>query len=271
MSIRLISIGDCCLDNYVQKKKINLGGTAYNVARAAKKACALVSLLSAVGTDTYGVKFVSQLQKQKINTTHVQIIPGTTSSISIHLTKAKPTYFNWDLGVLTSFSLTTADQTFIKAHDIAFNILFKPLEKQFDQFCNMDVPTTLKVGDFAGSSDYSQDIKILEKYKNKLDIFIKSIDSKNTSEISYLKQFAQANQKMVIALCGSWGSMVFANSEVYTQPSTTISKIINTTGAGDTYIGTFLVTYLTSKNMYKSMQKATKAAAEKITYQSLLS
>lgn len=262
--ITFASVGDTCLDIYSQEKREFLGGTAYNVAIATQKAGGGASLVSAVGTDTYGQVYLENAKQLGIDTSHLKVVAGITSNVSITLdTQKHPTFSKWNVGVLDNYLLSSDDLEFLAAHQIARAVLFKPLTKLIDQFAKHKMPQTLKVGDFAGGSTYSYDVQIVNEYKNDLDIFIRS---SNKSEIDFLKDFAAKNKKIVLATLGNKGSIVFANNKVYRQPAVKLpNQVIDTTGAGDCFTAHFLISYFKSKNIQLALQSATQEAAKIIT------
>lgn len=261
--IIITAIGDCCADIYTGKE-VFLGGTAYNTAIAAKQAGAAVKLISALGTDTLGKQYLEKLTQEAIDTSGVQICAGKTSSITITLNEqGNPTYSAWDLGVLQDFQLKQKDSDVIAKSHIAKAILFNPLETSFRQFCQLRLPQTLKVGDFAGGSVYSPNLTKIDEYGQNLDIIIKSIDKFDNRALSFLKQFAESYNKIVIVLLGSAGSIVFTQKKVF-EAAPQRASVIDTTGAGDTFTAYFLVTYFATKNITQSLTKATQAAAETV-------
>lgn len=268
----IASIGDCCVDIYPDEKKWFLGGTAFNVAVHARKAGAQASLVSAVGTDTYGKMFYEQCRKLGISTDCLTTFEGITSSIEIPLdAQGSPIFSGWELGVLSQLILTPIQQKFIAKHTVARGILLKPLKGLFRSFCDMHIPDTVKVGDFAGGSQYSVEKEEILEYIQGLDIIVRSVSPMErfqtvpySDELTFLKDIAQRHNKIVLALLGKEGSIVFTKEKTYKQPAVQ-THVTDTTGAGDAYIAYFLVEYLSSHNIQLAMEKATKAASEVIT------
>lgn len=67
---------------------------------------------------------------------------------------------------------------------------------------------------------------------------------------------------LIVVTEGEKGSYVYYGSNMYHQPAERISKIIDTTGAGDGYTGAFIAEYLKSGNIEKSMNKASIYASK---------
>lgn len=258
MTIRFASIGDCCADIY--SDHVKLGGTAYNVALAASRAGAQTSIVSAIGSDETGKQFIQSFKKNSIDTSHLSVINALTDSIEIRLDRSgKPNYSNWKTAAVGTVLLS--DPAFLKRHDVARAVLFTSTKQLFEEFCNLNLGTTIKIGDFAGTSADSFDVHAIEQYAKNLDVIIKSIE--NNQSLSTLQYIAQKYDCMVLGLLGSKGSVVFTKNEIFKEPAIRV-QTTNTTGAGDVYQAFFLVTYVKTKNIQKSMRVATRAAAEAI-------
>lgn len=264
--IRFASIGDCCADIY-NGRAVKLGGTAYNVAMAAQKSGAKAAVVSAIGADNFGKKFLSCFKEHSINTSCLRIISGKTSSIPIALDSLyRPVYGTWDLGVMKNFSLDKLTINFLKTQDIIRAVMFTPIKALFGQFCSIPKGPFLKVGDFAGTSADSVLVEDIEQYAPYLDIIIKSIDEQRQKSLEILSSLANKYDVLVLALLGREGSIVFMKGKEYRQKA----KLVNTknsTGAGDVYQAYFLVTYMETQSILGAMQKATEAAAEAISKQ----
>lgn len=258
-TIRIAVIGDCCADIYVDR--VVLGGTAYNVALAAAKAGANASIISAIGTDTIGKRFLRNFKKNKIDTSNLSIVSGKSDTIQIRLDKqGKPSYSNWQTAAIETVCLT--DPTFLRKHDVVRAVLFTSTERLFREFCALKLSSTIKVGDFAGTSPDSFDISAIEPYAKNLDVIIKSVEDRKS--LSALQSIAHKYDCLVLALLGSKGSTVFTKNKAYHEPAKTV-RTKNTTGAGDVYQANFLVTYLRTKNIPLAMHQATMAAANAIS------
>jgi len=264
MKIKIASIGDCCIDVYPKEKKKFPGGTAYNVAFNAQKAGANVSIVSAIGDDLSAQIFHQALKKNNINTKYLSVIHGATSSVEITINKkGKPSYSNWDLGVLKKFKLNNFHQKFFSNQHIVHAVLFRPIEHIFNRFYQMRLPNTFKVGDFAGASEYSHGTSIINNYVNNLDLIVKSIDKSDNKSLGYFKNLAKNYKKMILVLMGNKGSIIFDKDKFYFQKSINI-KVKDTTGAGDAYIAYFLVNYYQKKDIKESMFRAASEASKSV-------
>jgi fructoselysine 6-kinase len=264
-TLSLTAIGDCCVDIYPNDNKVFLGGSAFNVAYHAHKAGAKASLVSMVGDDSYGHLYFKVAQENEINTDHLASKGGKTSSVLIPLDEeGKPIFSGWDLGVLEHFRLTKQHEQFLHTQDAASIILLTPLKELFTSFCQMYLPTTFKVCDFAGGSEYSEAIDVIEQYVHNLDLILRSADYGNQDELSFLKHLAQNSNTLILATLGAHGSIIFSRDQEYVEPVVQ-TDVTDTTGAGDTYLATFVVRYLQTHDIPEAMKEASKTAAKVVT------
>lgn len=264
--ISFASLGDLCIDNYLTYKKLFPGGTAFNTAINAVEAGAQVSVFSAVGTDSASQIFQNAFAFYNIDTSHVKIFQGESSSIEVSSDNKGQVFFSkWKLGVLKRYSLQSTDRKNLAEYDIAKMTFFKPLQKLFDKFCQTDLPLTLKAADFAGSSQTSENIFVIPRYINQFDICIKSLSERDSNSLSFLQQLSiEHKKKILLALLGGKGSVAFLNGKLYKQPAIKIN-VKDTNGAGDAYIAHFLISYLRNRDISRAMFEASKAASEKIS------
>lgn len=255
--MKFVSIGDCCVDTYPNKK--NLGGMAYNSAIAASKYGVDVSVVSAIGNDTNGDLYKNSFSKNNIDFCHVQVLKSPTSIVNITLDENhSPIFGKWELGALEKWNLLQKDLDFISSHDVAKITCLKSLEKQFQFFYQTPMPNTIKAADFDGDSQYSFSPHELIKYIDRLDVVVKGLNKEDSDAISFLQQLAKEKRKIILITLGENGSMCFANDMTYTQEAIKINTT-NTTGFGDAFLAIFLIKYFEAKDIQLALFEATKA------------
>ncbi|MFH1280368.1 MAG: carbohydrate kinase family protein [Candidatus Beckwithbacteria bacterium] len=259
--IKFTSIGDCCVDVYPQFNQAFLGGSAFNVCLAAQKLKVKATLISAVGTDNWGKKYLLA----NIDSQFISSLPGKTSHVVINLDQNNsPVFSKWQLGALKKFSLRPKHADFLSTQTAVNCTAIKPLEKILNQFCQVDLPGVFKSADFDGNTPYSFSVADIPQYLPGLNLTAKSLDPSESDSLNFLKNLAIKNNKMILVTLGSYGSQVFTKTKTYFQPSIK-TKPTDTTGAGDAYLATFIIKYLQTKDIQKSMFLATQAATQKIT------
>lgn len=263
--ISLTAIGDAGIDVYPNLEKTFPGGTALNVAVHAKRAGANSSIITALGTDDDGTKSLRALEENAVNTTFVERLPGETSRVEANLDEdGKPVFDNWRVGVMKDFHLNKKHEEFLATQSVATAILYEPIRHLFEEFASMDLPNTIKVGDFSSlSSLYTTGVENLESLAPCFNLVAVSIDDQENEQLRRLANLSTKYNIITLALQGINGSTVFHNNKTFHKQSKQI-KVIDTAGAGDTYLAYFLVTYLETNNIPFAMEKATEEAGKTI-------
>src|SRR3989344_884053 len=227
--VKIASIGDCVVDVYPQQKKHFLGGTAFNRAVWLAQNDVRVSLVSAVGNDTWGKKYLDICRKLKINITCDR--------------QKRARFSAWKLEGLKNFR----PGGFPQSQDALITTGFKPIKQL------MTLPASpFTAIDFDGHTPYTFSNAAVDKFASAFDLVI-------TSRLLTIK-----HHPLVLTTLGSQGSRVVYQGRQFFSPAPPV-KTQDTTGAGDVYIASFVLHYLKTKNIPLSMKRATSQAAEFIS------
>jgi fructoselysine 6-kinase len=263
----VVVVGELCMDAFVSEQRVVLGGWAHNVALQLHSAGARASVISAVGTDELADMFFAEFKDADINADHVKVIPGETSHVDIVVDDSgQPIYLGGQLGVLAALHIDSTSEGFIREQDAASAVRYQPIAHLFDEFCALDLPNTLKIGDFAGISTHTGDANVVEEFAPRLDVIVKSLQGSDIEGIEFLHRIAVNYNKLVLVLLGSAGSMAFQGNNTFRQETVPLDAR-NTTGAGDAYLAHFIVEYLGSKSIQRSIERGNTAATRHILQQ----
>lgn len=259
------AIGDVGIDIYPKIEKRFPGGMALNSAFHAQKAGLEASVVSAIGDDKDGAFIRNFLRKNHISDGALEVIPGKTDTVEITLDKnARPQYGTWNLGVLKNYRLTQRQKLFLQKQAVGIAVYLPELRGMFDDFAGLKIPKVIKIGDFTDLSEFQGDQSVLNEYIDLFDIFVLSIDEKVDERVENFTTFLQKNTKMGIMLLGRRGSIcIDRTGKIYLQ-SADVTQVIDTTGAGDAYLATFIGEYIHNKNIKIAMKKATNTATKVI-------
>jgi len=260
------AVGDIGIDIYPQTGNKYPGGMALNNAIHATRAGAQASIVSAIGDDLIGRESLKLLQKEHINIDHVDIIPGgETQSIEVVLDEHKVQHYqNWKLGVMADFIPSREHKTFLTTQDGAISFYLPEFKHFFDSFARMLLPNTIKIADFTDLSEHDSDVTFIKQYRDDFDWCIFSIEREGRAgQSEAFEKLMRDNNTSGLALLGADGSKVIHQGKTYGEPAHRV-KVVDTTGAGDSYVATFFSTYLQSQNLVESMKRATQSAARTI-------
>lgn len=256
-----VSVGDNCVDHYQAPiDQIYVGGNALNVAVALNNAGCPSAYLGFIGDDGDGKLILRELQRLGVDSSMVKTLPGNTACTQVNLTPDGDRQFiHEDLGPKDAFKLTEEDIRFINHHRLMHNTFQGGTEDYLPQFSENP--------DLVVSMDYSERSlqALIDKTIQYVDIAFFSLPEDSTTSMEELaRQLFKRGPKMTTVTQGRLGSLVFDGS-IYVQPAIP-TKVVDTLGAGDAYIGTFLANWLLGKSIPDCMLVATMVASQTCTH-----
>lgn len=266
---RIAFAGDLTVDKYIKQKEIRLGGSSFTGAMWAKRLGATSSIVAAVGSDKEAKRYSSMVTREHIEKTHMTILPGATSSIEINTTNSgERQYGAWDPGVLADYRFSRKDFSFMRMHDaVVLTVYDKTLHllSQFRKvFASKRKKKFLRVVDFGDVSLFKKDGAMIGRYLPAFDIFIFGLDKDaDESLIDELRLLARQSKKLFVITLNRYGAAAFAGDSMWGTPGHSV-RVVDTTGAGDSFLAAFLVSYLATKDVQKSLKKGTELASHVI-------
>ena len=237
--------------NYVKKS----GGAPANVAACIGKLGGDVSLVASVGSDPFGEFLITQVQSYQVNTNHVSVLPMSTTFAFVSLDENGDREFAFSRGAdeqltiddtaiesltdnsilhlgsatallggkLSDSYLKIAKEAKRKGNIICFDPnfridLWKGREAEFRDVCN----------DYFGLAD-------MVKVSDEELVLLSEQDDMNVG----CQYFHDLGVKVVLVTLGGDGCLISQNGQQTLVPAYEI-KVVDTTGAGDSFIGAML-------------------------------
>lgn len=265
MKTKIVAVGDIGIDYYINKNLKKPGGVAFNFAMQAISPGIKVSLVSALGSDTSGKKLKNFLKKCYVNTTHIRNMQGKTAKQKIVLeSNGEKKFAGYNPGVLKHWKLDEKDLKFIAEHDAIFVPLSDGMEHIFHAIRKLKTHA-LKCIDFSQDSefaDFDKENNIITNYCSEFGMIFIGGTEKEIRLVDFLSK--QYPGKVFVLTLGSKGSIGFIAGEKFIQRPEIINRIVDTTGCGDAFQATFLVSYLQVHDIKFALQRATKSATSVI-------
>ncbi|MDD5606687.1 MAG: carbohydrate kinase family protein [Candidatus Pacebacteria bacterium] len=236
------------LGKKIKIKKINFssGGGGTNTAFTFSNQGFKTAYCGMIGQDDSGDEILKELEKQKINTSLIQ------------RTKLKPT--NYSI-IINHPHKDRTILTYRGASSLLKSICFKkafwfyiaPFEnnKLFEKILNFANKNNIKVAVNPG----------YEQFKGNWIQWIKKVDIIFVNELEYniLKNKLKQFKGILNITQGPQGVSVFYNNKKYFK-KTPNSKVLDRTGAGDSYASGFMSEYIRTNDIEKSMAYGVKNA-----------
>lgn len=259
--MKIIGVGDCVLDEYVNQKKLYPGGNSVNVPVLAKRAGAEVAAyIGILGSDNYSEQFLSFLKEEDIVVNRVRSAIGPMARNYISLDASGDRSFIGNNGSeviqkMFSLQLNEKDLEEIEQYDV----LHTSFHSEIDEI----LPKVL--GHVAVSLDFSDayDEEALKMYCSGLTFaFLSAGKFDKDYAVSCAKLALESGTKVVVLTQGIQGSTVFTNQRIHYEQAVAV-EALDTLGAGDSYIASFLQAYHDSQgDIEHAAQSASRFAAE---------
>lgn len=263
--MRAVLAGDCGVDRYVNLGLDRPGGIALNFAAHARRLfpqSAHITVVTALGTDSESAIVREALRGLGVDC-FLREIPGSTSLQIIDLEPSGEKIFvSYQQGVLGDYRVQDEERALIAESDL----LVAPHYRQIDGFFSsvMASPSRgLRAVDFA---DIAEDPGTgnVERFVDGLDIAFFGLDASHRRLIGELEEIARSRSKLFIVTLGAGGSVALGGGDRILCPAAPVEKVVDTTGAGDTFAAAFLAEYVTSKEVPRSLARGAEEAAKTI-------
>jgi fructoselysine 6-kinase len=255
-----ISVGDNCVDHYLPPiERCFVGGNGLNVAVHMQRTGLPAAYIGAVGNDEKGKFILNGLQSLGVDIAHVQVLPGQTSQTDIRLTPEGDRIFVHEtIGPVKTLELDRPTKQFIYQHKLVHNTWLGGTVKYLAEFKKAAVLVSLDYGE-------RYPAEFLDETVGSIDIAFLSLPEGEASQAPELaRQVAARGPRLVVVTLGREGSLAF-NGKCHQQPAIP-AQVVDTLGAGDTFIGVFLAHWLKIKPLDQCLLKAAQAAARTCTH-----
>lgn len=246
----IVIVGSTALDSIKTPKKENprlLGGSA-SYASIAASFFAPVKMVGVVGDD-FPRKYISLYKKHGIDIEGLQIKPGKTfhwsGEYEVNMNNRRT--ISTELGVFADFNPILPESyrnsEYVLLANIAPSLQLHVLEQvkkpKFIAADTMDLWLNIALGDL---------LKLLKK----VDLFVLNdseakLLTKDDNVISAIRKIHKLGPKNVIVKKGEHGAILSMSGELFVAPAYPLMKVVDPTGAGDTFLGG-LIGYLASVN-----------------------
>lgn len=256
--MRVLAIGDNCIDHYTELGKRFPGGNALNVAvYASRHPDVTADYVGIIGTDDYGEYMLSQIAAKGLDTANIIIEEGTTAVTKILIREGDRVFDDYIEGVQKDAKLP-----YNKIPDPANYDLIHFTVWGFGREHVKKLKETTKAllsCDFSGQLEDPR-----TEIMPSLDISFFSgshLVEKGLDPEQVLKELKQKTPGIVVMTLGEYGSLVYDGKQMYKGEANPV-EVVDTLGAGDAYIAEFLYNRVKGKSIPESIKAGHSAATE---------
>lgn len=257
--IKAVSMGDNCIDNYLPPiGQRFVGGNALNVAVYLNRGNIRSAYVGAVGDDGNGRFIIHQLRCEGVDVSHTRVLPGITATTDVAIRGGDRVFVREEFGVVADYVLDEETLDFIAAHALVHVSILGATINHLDQFKNTGMLISF---DYSSPDRYNE--ALLGKTLPLVDFaFFSAPHLRTNDEVTHFaRSMHSCGPYVVIVTLGVRGSLAFDGANFYQQPAIK-TKVVDTLGAGDAFIGLFLAYQLRGKTIPASLLRAAAGAAK---------
>ncbi|MCY9693225.1 PfkB family carbohydrate kinase [Paenibacillus alginolyticus] len=255
--MKLIGLGDNVVDYYLDLGKIFPGGNALNVAVMCKRFGAeRCSYLGLLGDDRTGSHITDSLNQELIDISRIRIAAGPSGEARVAMSEDGDRVFvgsnRGGVQDLLTLRLNDDDLAYVCSHDVVHSSVYSHLEHELPKLKGVSV-----------SFDFStrQNPEYLQLVCPNLTYAFFSGSHLSLAECLNLMTYVHKFGVHIVGITrGSQGAIFSEKGKVYEQSIIPVS-VVDTLGAGDSFISAFLTHYTQHCDMKSALQQAAESAA----------
>ena len=266
-----VCFGEVLWDVFPSHKKI--GGAPLNVALRMKALGVDSNIISRVGSDEDGAEILSYINNQNVSSDSIQVGEDyKTGVVNVMINeKGNASYdilypSSWDKITLTKEMIEKVSESdvfifgsLICRDEISRSTLYALLDKAkykvFDANLRAPYYTTEVLLELMSKADF---IKLNDEELWEISRKLESPYNSFEQNIKFIAE--KTNTKQVCVTKGAFGAVLYCNDKFYYNSGYFI-KVVDTVGAGDSFLATLIVRLLKGKSPQKSLNYACAVGA----------
>jgi sugar/nucleoside kinase (ribokinase family) len=251
--VRVLGVGDNVVDRYHDLGMMFPGGNPLNVAVAARRAGADAGYIGVVGTDEAAGVVRAALVAEGVATDRLRVVGGPNAYADVTVIDGDRVFVRSDKGV-SRFALDDQDIAYAAEFDIVHSGEFGGLEWQ--------VPVLAVSSLVAFDFGHQRSSEYLDPLLAHLEVAFFSASGLDDDETyRLLKRAVQGGARLALATRGSAPTLCWDGKSTWQQPVHGVEHVVDTLGAGDAFIGTFLVANARREDIAIALEAGATAAA----------
>lgn len=261
--MKIIGIGDNVVDCYLDQGLFYPGGNCVNVAVNAKRAGAEEAhYLGIFASDDKAEHIKTCLQMENIPFGHSREVKGISGQPKVNLTEDGDRVFVGGPKNTVQHSvklrLTEEDLSYIKNFDLAHSSCYSSFEEELPALSSV-IPVSF---DFSDRHDRSY----LERVCPYVQFAFFSGSHLSQKELRGLIENLKPYSISVVGITrGSEPAIFIVNGKIYEQAPLK-TEVVDTMGAGDSFIGAFLVGYMDQLTVQEALYRGAESAKNTCTF-----
>lgn len=254
--MKVAAIGDNCIDVYERLGRKYPTGNVVDTGVNIQKLGIPVSVISTTGSDENGTWMMQTLQKEGLDISHLKTAQGQTAVTYMDMNGNDRVHGDYVEGVLEHIVFDEEDIRFAAEHDLIHTALWGKAEGTLEQIKAKNPHCRISF-DYADRLDHA----LTEQTLPYVDYGFYSYHGDADAHIrSYLKDKVDRGMKLAVATFGEKGSLAY-DGTCFISGGIYPAKVVNTVGAGDSFIAGFLYELMQGSSIEKCLDTGARVSS----------
>lgn len=255
---KTIALADNCIDVYYKLDRYYLTGNSIDFAFNYKHMGGDVTEMTILGNDVFAMALEEQLKQRGIPLRVLKRVDRPTGMATMDIVDGDKKHLHFCGNAMEEIELSEEDLAFIQQFDIVY---CERWAKMGRYICRVKRPGQIWVYDFSKRLEQPSNDELIPY----LDYAFFSYDQDDAYIRDFMIKTQQKGAGCVIAMLGEHGSLAYDGEKFYAQDAEQV-PVVNTVGAGDSYIAAFTYGLSLGEDIPACMRRG-KARATQIIQQ----
>jgi fructoselysine 6-kinase len=252
--MRTIAISDNCVDVYYKLGVFYATGNSIDFAINYKKCGGDITEMTVLGSDSFAEAVEEQLKKYGVDLIVMDRVDKPTAVAQMDIINGDRVHVKFSGNALNDITFTSKDIEKLKEFDIIYSERWAKLKDFIKEIAG---DGRIIVYDFSKRLDNEDNDKIIPY----LDYAFFSYEHNDEYIREYIKNMHGKGAKVAIAMLGKDGSLAYDGKRYYQETAEEV-KVVNTVGAGDSYIAAFMYGVSLGESIPQCMKRGKTLATE---------